>query len=394
MLVFTFPGQGSQTSQMGRPWVDHPSWELVEEASIAVERDIGALLLDADQQTLTETHNAQLATFVLSMVVLDAVERLGIVPAYVAGHSLGEYSALCAAGALGFEDAVGLVAERGEAMRSAAEARTGSMSAVLGLDDDKVDAACHRADGDVWVANFNAPGQVVIAGDPDAIADAAAVATDLGAKRIMALDVSGAFHTPFMAPARERLDKALAAVDMRTPSVPVIANVDALPHSDADSWPSLLGSQLSSPVRWRQSLQQLDDEGATTFLELGPGTVLTGTVKRTLRGSRRLSVDAPGQLDAALEVLTNTPATEPDRHRGEHLHTSARLVVSPGSGLFTPGEVTEGTAVDAGDVIGLVGETEIRTPFSGSLMGLLALSGERISSSQPVAWLNAAVVAS
>jgi [acyl-carrier-protein] S-malonyltransferase len=195
-----------------------------------------------------------------------------------------------------------------------------------------------------------------------------------------------------MAPARERLTKALAEVDMRAPTVPVIANVDALPHAEADRWPSLLSSQLSSPVRWRQSLQQLDDEGATTFLELGPGTVLTGTVKRTLRAARRLSVDAPAQLDAALEVLTNTPATEPDRNRGEHLHTSARLVVSPGSGLFTPGEVAEGTAVDACDVIGRVGETEIRTPFAGSLMGLLALSGERISASQPVAWLDAAVV--
>ncbi len=390
MLVFTFPGQGSQLPQMGRPWIDHPSWELVQEASAAADRDVAALLLDADAETLTETHNAQLATFVLSMVVLDAVERLGVEPVFVAGHSLGEYSALCAAGAIAYDDGIRLVAERGEAMQVAAENRHGTMAAILGLDDDKVDAACHRVDGDVWVANFNAPGQVVIAGDPSSIDDAARVAKELGAKRTMPLAVSGAFHTPFMAPARDRLAKALSEVEFRDPSVPVIANVDALPH-DGPLWPALLTSQLSSPVRWRQSLEHLDEEGASTFIEIGPGTVLTGTVKRTLRSARRLSVTSPDELDVVFETLASRPATEPDRGSGEHLHTSARLVVSPGSGLFTPGSVAEGTRLDPGDVVGLVGDTEIRTPFGGALMGLLALPGERIASSQPVAWLTATV---
>ncbi len=165
-IAFTFPGQGSQKPGMGRPWVDHESWELVQEASEAAGRDLAHLLVDADADELTQTRNAQVATYVLSLVTLDAVERLGLEPAVAAGHSLGEYSALTAAGTLDFTDGVRLVAERGEAMQIAADERTGTMAAVLGLDDDKVEIACMRAAADVWAANFNAPGNVVIAGDP------------------------------------------------------------------------------------------------------------------------------------------------------------------------------------------------------------------------------------
>ncbi|MHB8329740.1 MAG: ACP S-malonyltransferase, partial [Acidimicrobiales bacterium] len=164
MPAFTFPGQGSQRPGMGRPWIDHPSWEVVDEATTLAGRDLGRLLLHADQAELTLTANAQLATFVLSLVVLDAIERVGIEPTQCAGHSLGEYSALVASGALAFEDGVRLVLERGAAMHHAAEERPGLMAAVLGADDDAVEAACERAEGEVWVANYNAPGQVVIAG--------------------------------------------------------------------------------------------------------------------------------------------------------------------------------------------------------------------------------------
>jgi [acyl-carrier-protein] S-malonyltransferase len=151
---------------MGASWVDHPSWELVEHASEVVDRDLAELLLDADQTVLTRTANAQLATFVLSLVVLDAAERVGIVPAIAAGHSLGEYTALVATGSLDFEDGLRIVAERGAAMADAAEQRRGTMMAVLGLGDDDVEAACLRTEGDAWVANYNAEGQVVIAGAP------------------------------------------------------------------------------------------------------------------------------------------------------------------------------------------------------------------------------------
>ena len=154
MIAFTFPGQGSQAPGMGEAWVDHPSWELVGEASEASGRDVANLLLEADAEELRQTRNSQLATYVTSMIVLDAVERTGVEPAFHAGHSLGEYSALTAAGTLSFADGVRLVTERGDAMQAAADATEGTMAAVLGLDDDKVELACRRTDGDVWVANY------------------------------------------------------------------------------------------------------------------------------------------------------------------------------------------------------------------------------------------------
>ena len=194
MIVFTHPWQGSQLPGMGAPWKDHPSWELVTEASDVAGRDVGALLLTADADTLMLTRNSQLTTFVLSMVAFDAITRVGIEAVGHAGHSLGEYSALTAAGVLDFADAVQLVSERGDAMQAAADEQDGTMAAVLGLDDDQVDIACARVAGDVWVANYNAPGQVVIAGAPDAVAEAGDVAKELGAKRLLALPVLSLIH--------------------------------------------------------------------------------------------------------------------------------------------------------------------------------------------------------
>ncbi|MCB0997288.1 MAG: ACP S-malonyltransferase, partial [Acidimicrobiales bacterium] len=271
MIIFTYPGQGSQKSGMGSAWVDHPSWELVAEASDASGRDVGRLLLEADDDELKETRNSQLATFVASMMVLDSITRVGVDAAGHAGHSLGEYSALAASGILDFADAVRLVNERAEAMQVAAEERSGTMAAIIGLDDDLVESACHRVDHDVWVANFNAPGQVVIAGDPDAVDAAGLVAKELGAKRAMQLPVGGAFHTPFMAAARERLRKAVDQTEFRGPDHPVYANVDALPHTLPTDWRGLLSSQLTSPVRWRQTLHNLGRDCFTTYVEVGPG---------------------------------------------------------------------------------------------------------------------------
>jgi [acyl-carrier-protein] S-malonyltransferase len=388
-IAFTFPGQGSQKPGMGRPWVDHESWELVQEASEAAGRDLAHLLVDAPADELTQTRNAQLATYVLSLVALDAVERLGVEPAIAAGHSLGEYSALTAAGALDFSDGARLVAERGEAMQIAADERTGTMAAVLGLDDDKVEIACMRAAADVWAANFNAPGNVVIAGDPDAIASAGAIAKDLGASKVMPVKVSGAFHTPFMAPARDRLRKALSEVELRALDIPVVANVDATAHDDADDWPGLLTAQLSSPVRWRQTLHALADRGIKTFVELGPGTVLSGTVKRTLEGVRALSVSTPADLDTLLERIEGEAGAA--HHEGEHLFMTERVVVSPAAGLFEPvPDLDAGRPIEAGDLLGTVGEAEVRSPFTGRIEGVLAHLGERVMSRQPIAWLRTA----
>jgi [acyl-carrier-protein] S-malonyltransferase len=391
MLAFTFPGQGSQKSGMGAPWVDHPSWELVGEASEVAGRDLARLLLEADADELKLTNNAQLTTFVLSLLVLDAVERVGVSPAAAAGHSLGEYSALTATGVLSFEEGVRLVVARGDAMAVAAEDNPGAMSAVLGLDDEDCDVACRRADGDVWVANFNAPGQVVIAGSPDAVAAAAAAAKDLGAKKVMPLPVGGAFHTPFMAPARDELRKAIGEATFRAPDVPVVANIDARPHTDPDEWVKLLSSQLVSPVRWRQSVQRLADDGVTQFVELGPGNVLTGTIKRIAPAAKGLSVSTPDDLDALLAFLGGEqplPVNVPD---GEHLFMSERMVVSPAAGVFEPADrwrADEQGVIEVGDLLGTIGAVEVRSLFAGQVQGFIARSGERVTTSQPIAWLR------
>lgn len=390
MLAFTFPGQGSQRPGMGLPWREHESWELIDEASDITGRDVGALLCDADADELKDTRNSQLTTFVSSLMVLDAVERLGIEPSFCAGHSLGEYTALTATGALGFDDGVRLVTARSEAMHDAGLAQPGTMAAVLGLDDDQVDVACRRADSDVWVANFNAPGQVVIAGSPDGVAAATLQAKELGAKKVLPLRVSGAFHTPFMADARDRLRAALADANPRDTDVPVISNVDALAHDRGDDWASLLSAQLSSPVRWRQCLLSLASAGVTDLAELGPGAVLTGMARRTLDNCRTISVSTPEDLDKLIEWVGAATPSGPPQHEGEHLFAIERLVVSPGVGIFTPvGDLTEGSQIHVGSVLGHVGELEVRSPFAGILQSYIAVDTERVSARQPIAWLRA-----
>lgn len=391
MICFTYPGQGSQEAGMGSAWVDHPSWELVAEASHAAGRDVTRLLLDAGDDELRETRNSQLATFMMSMIALDAVTRVGIETAGHAGHSLGEYSALVASGVVDFDDGVRLVSERGEAMQVAAEEQDGAMAAIIGLDDDLVEQACQQADGSVWVANFNAPGQVVIAGSPSMVEAASAIAKELGAKRAMALPVGGAFHTPFMASAHDRLRKAVDKTEFRAPDHPVYANVDAAAHTGADSWADLLGLQLTSPVRWRQSVHNMCDAGFATFVELGPGGVLTGTVKRTAKECQSLKVNTPADIDAVLEALAGPPVTHVGPLEGEALFTTERLVVSPAVGVFQPTEdQLLGAGVPAGQLLGHVGDTEVRSPWAGVIMGFLAVAGERVTASQPIAWLRTA----
>jgi [acyl-carrier-protein] S-malonyltransferase len=391
MLAFTFPGQGSQRPGMGRPWADTPSWELVEEASEIAERDVARLLLDADAEELKDTRNAQLTTFVLSLIVLDAVERVGIEPSFCAGHSLGEYTALTATGALGFDDGVRLVIERAAAMHEAGETHPGTMAAVLGLDDDQVEVACRLADSDVWVANFNAPGQVVIAGSPDGVAAASTAAKSLGAKKVMPLPVSGAFHTSFMGPARERLRRAIAGAAPRDTEVPVISNVDAQPHNIGTEWSTLLSAQLTSPVRWKQVLQTLGDTNVSDIAELGPGGVLTGMAKRTLDKVRAMSVAVPEDIDKLLEWIAGGSSTPLVQLEGEHLFATERLVVSPAAGVFTPiATVGEGALIAVGDVLGHVNDAEVRSPFAGLLQSYIAVHGERVTLRQPIAWLRTA----
>jgi [acyl-carrier-protein] S-malonyltransferase len=389
MLAFTFPGQGSQRPGMGRPWIDHESWELVDEASEVAGRDVAALLLDADADELKDTRNAQLTTFVSSLMVLDAVERLGIDAGFCAGHSLGEYTALAATGALGFQEGVVLVSERAAAMHDAGNAQPGTMAAVLGLDDDQVEVACNLADADVWVANFNAPGQVVIAGSHDGVESAGKHAKELGAKKVMPLPVSGAFHTTFMSAARDRLRDAIASADIRDAEIPVISNVDAKPHNRGAEWTALLSAQLASPVRWKHCLQHLASLGVTDFAELGPGGVLTGMAKRSVEGARTISVATPEDLDKLLEWVSGG-ATSTKQPEGEHLFAHERLVVSPAAGIFTPIRIEPGSIVEVGTIIGHVGDHEVRSPFRGAMQSFIAVDTERVTPRQPIAWLRTA----
>ncbi|MGH9089268.1 MAG: ACP S-malonyltransferase [Acidimicrobiales bacterium] len=423
MLVFTFPGQGSQRSGMGRAWVDHPSWEVVAEASSATSRDVERLLLEAPMDELTHTANAQLATFVMSLVVLDAVERVGLAPAACAGHSLGEYTALVAGGAISFADGARLVVARGDAMGHAGEDAPGTMVALLGITDGNAEAACQRAEGDVWVANYNAPGQVVVAGTTDAIAAVSAVAKELGARKVLPVPVSGAFHTPLMTAARAALRKALGDTVFRAPEVPVVANVDARVHDDPAEWPRLLSAQLCAPVRWRHTLETLSGLGATTLVEIGPGGVLTGLARRAVAEAQALSVAKPDDLDTLLDAVAGSAPDvwrdESHSHQGEHLYVSERVVVSPCSGIFMPEEslaapgtgLLEGTGgagaasrlrgdaravtvgappatVGIGDLVGRVGVTEVRTPFAGEVVRWLSVAGERVQEGQTLAWLR------
>ncbi len=379
---------------MGRPWVGHPSWELVEDAAAATGRDIAYLLLDASTPELTETRHAQLATFTLSMVILDAVERVGISPTICAGHSLGEYAALVAAGALSFDEAARLVAERGEAMQVAADERPGTMAVVLGLDALEVADACLRADDDVWVANDNAPAQVVIAGSPGAVALASRLCQDAGARKVVSVPVGGAFHTPYMDPARPRLRKALRGVTFYPPEVPVIANVDARAHLDPADWPGLLSAQLLRPVRWRPTLLAIADDAPRIIVELGAGGVLTGLTRRTVPGVEALPVATPDDLDVLADHLAGDGPLHTWRaeHVGEHLYISERMVVSPCAGVFDPAPAAAHTLpshLEVGDLLGTVADVDVRTPFSGQLMGMLALAGERVQLGQPIAWLRA-----
>ncbi|MBV9661954.1 MAG: ACP S-malonyltransferase [Acidimicrobiales bacterium] len=303
VLALLFPGQGSQRAQMGTPWRGHPAWAVVDKVSEASGRDVAALLTEADAETLKGTRNAQIAAFALSLVTFYAARSSGLEYVGVdaaAGHSLGEYTALVAAGALTVEQGTRLVAARADAMQSAADENPGTMAAVLGLEPEAVSKACETVE-DAWPANDNAPGQVVIAGTPEGVERAGEAARQLGAKRVMPLPVGGAFHSPLMAPAQRSLNAALGAAHFHEATIDVVANVDAAPHRSG--FAELLSRQLVAPVRWRESLLTLSAQGVSHYLELGPGTELSGMVKRTVDDSSRGNVATPEDLERLTAFL-------------------------------------------------------------------------------------------
>lgn len=305
-----FPGQGTQQPGMGGPWRDCGSWRLVEEISHHAGTDVEELLLRADGETLRRTDRAQLAVFTLGVLAFHEARATGALESVAgfAGHSLGEYVALHAAGALELGDAARLVAARGRAMRDAAEERPGTMGALLkagGQRAEELTAAARCAGHEVWVANLNSPGQTVVSGTAEGVDHVAAAAAGHGA-RLVRLPVGGAFHSPLMSSAATRLGGALASVPFADVHAPVAANVDGRVRTGGVAhWPQLETQQLTSPVLWEQSVRSLHDElGCRRFVELGGGRTLSGMITRILPEAATSAAGSPADLRALAPVGT------------------------------------------------------------------------------------------
>ena len=280
-IAVVFPGQGTQKPGMGIPWRDRPGWEIVDRLEATTGEPIGELLTEAPAERLSRTREAQLSVFATSLVAWAARRAELPEPVAFAGHSLGQLTALVAAGCLSIEAGAGLVLARAEATQAAADAEPGRMVALLGADLATARAACAPAPERCWVANDNAPGQVVLGGTPAGVEAASARARDLGVRKIVPLDVGGAFHTPMMEPARQVLGPVFGGTPFAQPTAPVIHNGDARAHAD-DQWAERMADQLVQPVRWRESVETMAALGVGEVVEVGPGTTLTGLVHRTM----------------------------------------------------------------------------------------------------------------
>ena len=280
MKAYIFPGQGSQFSGMGKDLYEQSeeAKKLFEKANEVLGFDIADIMFNGSAEDLKQTKVTQPAIFIHSVIL---AKLASIKPDMVAGHSLGEFSSLVANGVLSFEDGLRLVSKRALAMQAACEANPSAMAAVLGLEDMVVEEACKEVKGEVVVpANFNCPGQLVISGSNEGVAQAGEILKAKGAKRVLPLPVGGAFHSPLMEPAREELKEAIMQTKFSQASCPVYQNVNAEPSSDVEQIKQNLIAQLTAPVRWTQSVQRMLADGATEFVECGPGKVLQGLVKK------------------------------------------------------------------------------------------------------------------
>jgi [acyl-carrier-protein] S-malonyltransferase len=302
VIACVFPGQGSQTVGMGKALADRfpIAAATFEEADRALGEPLSRVIFDGPAETLTLTEHTQPAILTASIAAWRVMTERGVAPAFVAGHSLGEYSAHVAVGTLDFAEAVRLVRNRGRYMQEAVPVGTGAMAAILGLDEAAVLKACaEAAQGEVVSpANLNGGGQIVIAGSTAAVARAGECAKALGAKRVIPLKVSAPFHCALMKPAGDRLEPELRAVQSRAPGVPVVANVDARPRTTAASAIDALIAQVASPVRWEDTVTFLASAGVTTCVEVGPGTVLSGLVRKIRKDVEVFNVQVPDDLGA------------------------------------------------------------------------------------------------
>jgi [acyl-carrier-protein] S-malonyltransferase len=307
-IAFVFPGQGSQTVGMGESLAEkHPNVKAIfEKADKRLNVNLSKLIFEGPQEELTLTYNAQPALLTTSIAVLEYFREFGIQADYVAGHSLGEYTALVAAGALTFEEGVYLVRKRGEFMESAVPNGEGTMAAVLGLDRDllaEVTNSVTESGHPVQLANLNCPGQIVISGTTKGVELAGIQAKEAGAKRVLPLVVSGPFHSSLMKPAAGQLKEELDQIDMKDATIPVIANVNAQPISAASLVKEKLIEQLYSPVLWEDSVSKMIELGVDTFIEIGPGKVLSGLVKKVSRNAKTYSVSDEESALAVIEAL-------------------------------------------------------------------------------------------
>lgn len=310
-IAFTFPGQGSQALGMGKDLADaFPEAAAVfAEVDEALGEKLSDIMWNGPEETLTLTANAQPALMAVSIAALRVLEAKGLdlksKVAYVAGHSLGEYSALCAAGTFSLADTARLLRIRGNAMQAAVPVGMGAMAAIIGLEHADVEAVCKEASvlGSCQIANDNGGGQLVISGEKAAVEKAAALATEKGAKRAILLPVSAPFHSSLMAPAADAMHAALATVTKHNPVVPLIANVRALPVTDAVEIASLLVEQVTGQVRWRETVEWFAANNVTTLYEVGSGKVLTGLARRIDKTVTGIAINSPADIEAALQTL-------------------------------------------------------------------------------------------
>jgi [acyl-carrier-protein] S-malonyltransferase len=302
-VAVMFPGQGSQAAGMGVPWRDHPAWSVVSRAEAALGEPLAPLLLAESSENLTRTRDVQLAVLLTSLVAWEAAREVLPPPVAFAGHSFGQITALIAAGALSLEAGVRLAARRADLTQAAADRNEGRMAALMGADGEQVAEACSAAPGECWLANDNAPGQIVIAGTVSGLQQATKAATEAGVRRVVLLAVGGAFHTPLMQEAADALAVVLADVAFTAPSAPVVSNADAVPYTDADGWRTRLADHLVSPVRWRPSMTTLVSElSASALVEFGHGSTLAGLAKRCVPGIPVSSIGSPADVPLGPEV--------------------------------------------------------------------------------------------
>jgi len=306
-IAFVFPGQGAQYAGMGRAMAEAfpEARDVFRRADEVLGTALSRLCWDGPDDVLRRTENTQPAILTTSLACLAVLRSRGIAPSMAAGLSLGEYTALVCAQAMQFDDALAVVRRRGMFMQEAAEGRRTAMAAVLGLDAQTIRRVCEAASprGVVEPSNYNSPGQVVIAGDADAVQEGIRLAKEAGAKRAVLLPVSAPFHTRLMAPAARRLAEVLDGVAIRPAAIPVISNVTARPVAQPDEIRRRLIEQVASPVRWDESVSTMSASGVTTFVEIGPGTTLSGLIRKTVPAARVAHVEDPASLDETVRAL-------------------------------------------------------------------------------------------